>query len=657
MSQLEDDWLQAIVKKSALEPSAVDAVLASHRIQPSPVLAQPRRLLLKAIEFSGVKEQVENAGPFSFSWTALESGLWGVLTKDNLRGKSTIFEVVRWMLRGRPGSNLQDDVRGWIHSARVEFLLDAEHYEISASTTGQPVGTLNLMRPPSEAGGDATSNVRGSFSTDAQFEAVMADFFMRAFSMDTMSTWRTSTEGDDDGQSITHGWPAFSGAMFIGTDYSVLLGDLPVTSGLTSRLLQMYLGVPWVSTHAAARVARQTVDQAAQSAQRKKRQSTSATEERVATIRTKLEAARANLASIPSDEDVRNAIDADLAQISILRRQEGIGYARLENAAAAIRDALAIHQEDRRDLQALSDSMAAVSLFRRLDPKCCPRCDHEISIAKKKAEATDRSCSVCGESVLASEDGEAIKVAILARVEASATALARANEQRDQTAAELAELSKKINLLQSRIEAASLNLSSAVQRQDAVQAVAVLEARLDEASSVTAEPLEDRSDELKILSAVVAESEKRVKAVLDGLLVKVSERLVDYAKAFGMENLSAASLKGNATLSLVKGGADTSYSKLTAGEKLRLKVATVLSMIEIAEAEAIGRHPGLLMIDSPAAQEVSPRDVEQLVAGLHAVSAKLPHLQVFVAGLASQAITDHIPQARRREAASGGYLW
>jgi hypothetical protein len=35
--------------------------------------------------------------------------------------------------------------------------------------------------------------------------------------------------------------------MFIGTNYETLLGDMPVASGLNPRLIQMYIGVQWVS--------------------------------------------------------------------------------------------------------------------------------------------------------------------------------------------------------------------------------------------------------------------------------------------------------------------------------------------------------------------------------------------------------------------------
>ncbi|MFM0500305.1 large ATP-binding protein [Paraburkholderia caffeinilytica] len=655
MAQPKEEWLQAIATRAEAEIFAVEGALSAHRIQPSPVLAQPRRLVLREIEFSGEKDGVANAGAFTFSWSALDHGLWAMLSEHNLRGKSSIIEIVRWMIRGRPSNNLQDDVRRWVHAVRLGFLLDSDQYEIVAKTQGEPIGSLCRIRAPIATEGEPERTVLADFSTDGEFEAVMADFFMRTFAMDPISSWRQGKE--DEGQSVTHSWVAFSGAMFIGTNYDVLLGDMPVATGLTSRLMQMYLGVPWVSTLAAAKTAHQLVEQAAQVSARKNEQGQKAINARIADISAQLSEKRAELAKIPSDEAVRNAISADTTELADVRRQERGMAEHAERAVAALRDLTAVYQEERRDLQTHMDAVSATAVFRRLEPKCCPRCDHTISKAKKALESSTHSCSVCGESITNSEDGEAIKVDLQERVAASEAAVTRASAKKEEAESELTALRRKIDLLQGRLESASKELDSAVRRQAAAVAVAVLEGRLEEASISPASQADDRSGELKILSAVVAETEARVKAVRDGLLTDVSARLVEYAKAFGMENLSEASLKGNATLSLIKGGVPTSYGKVTEGEKLRLKVATVLAMIEIAEARGIGRHPGLLMIDSPAAQEVSPVDVDHLVAGLQAVFTKLPHFQVFVAGISSKAITDHIPEANRREVAGNASLW
>lgn len=655
MAQLKEEWLQAIATRAKVDTSTVEGVLSAHRIQPSPVLAQPRRLVLREIEFSGEKDGVANAGAFDFSWTALSHGLWAMLSEHNLRGKSTIIEIVRWMIRGRPSSNLQDDVRRWVHAVRLSFLLDLDEYEIVVKTQGEPVGSLCRVRGPSAIGVSSEKTVLASFTSDGEFEAVMADFFMRTFAMDPLSTWRQSKQ--DGGTSVTHSWVAFSGAMFIGTSYEVLLGDMPVATGITSRLMQMYLGVPWVSTLTAAKTACQIVEQAVQASMRKCDQGNDAAKARVASISDQLIERRAELAGIPSDEAVRKAIDIDAIELANVRRQERLMIENTERAVAALRELTAARLEDRRDLQTHMDAMSATAIFRSLEPKCCPRCDHTISKAKKELECSTHSCSVCGESITNSEDGEAIKAKLQERISASEAGVAHASAKKEKAESELETCRKKIDLLQSNLELASRALGSAVRRQEVAMAVAALEGRLEEASISPMSLVVDRSGELNVLSSVVTETEIRVKAVRDELLVDVSKRLVEYAKAFGMENLSEASLKGNATLSLVKGGAQTSYSKVTEGEKLRLKVATILAMIEVAEAQGVGRHPGLLMIDSPAAQEVSPVDVDHLIAGLQAVSTKLPHIQVFVAGISSKAVTDHIPEDNRREVAGSAFLW
>jgi len=50
-------------------------------------------------------------------------------------------------------------------------------------------------------------------------------------------------------------------------------------------------------------------------------------------------------------------------------------------------------------------------------------------------------------------------------------------------------------------------------------------------------------------------------------------------------------------------------------------------------------------------------DLDELVAGLQSVSKSIPHIQVFVAGRTSTAITEHVPEKNRREALNGGFLW
>ena len=300
MAKESMEWLDAIASRAKVDTNRVESVLAARHIVPTPVLPAPRRMKLLSISFSGVKQGVEDDGPYAFEWQDLGEGLWGIVTDRNLRGKSSVIEVVRWLVRGRPSPNLQDDVRDWIHNACLRFDLDGFEHEVRVDCTNGADG--ELIRRPSTT---ASATVLASFSSEKQFEMVMSDFFLRAFSMEGLATWRESASDEKAGHAVIHGWLALSGAMFIGTNYDVVLGDLPATTGTQARLMQMYLGVPWVSTLASALTAQKLVESGNDLDARRRNQNARARQGRVKEIETSLAGKREALNAQPSDEAIQ----------------------------------------------------------------------------------------------------------------------------------------------------------------------------------------------------------------------------------------------------------------------------------------------------------------------------------------------------------------
>ncbi|MFL9995171.1 hypothetical protein PQR34_31935 [Paraburkholderia sediminicola] len=179
-----------------------------------------------------------------------------------------------------------------------------------------------------------------------------------------------------------------SGAMFIGTNYDVVLGDLPATTGTQARLMQMYMGVPWVSTLASATAAQKLVDSGNELDNRRRSQAARSRHSRAAEIQVQLEEKRASLSALPSDESIQAELSDLGRRYAESRRREKAMQERLDRETVAEHQASAAYLQDRRDLQAHKDSTAAGAIFRMLDPTCCPRCDHEIDKEKKKKEAT-----------------------------------------------------------------------------------------------------------------------------------------------------------------------------------------------------------------------------------------------------------------------------
>lgn len=251
-----------------------------------------------------------------------------------------------------------------------------------------------------------------------------------------------------------------------------------------------------------------------------------------------------------------------------------------------------------------------------------------------------------------------LKTELESHVKASKTAREKARQNCEAcTEAESAAL-KRIALLTAEVEQLGSRLSSFGARQKLDVDVAVLEARLEEVSIDPETTTEQaNTDEAKILKAAVDVTDKKVKEVQQTLLAEISKEIVCYAKRFGMTNLTQATLNGGAQLHVITGGQEASYSKCTDGEKLRLKVATVLAMIRVAESRGVGRHPGMLMIDSPGAQEVVRQDLDALISGLEEAVKEFEHLQVFIASLASPVVLGHVPKSSMRYAMGEEFLW
>ncbi|WGI73336.1 hypothetical protein QC756_13275 [Sinorhizobium meliloti] len=150
--------------------------------------------------------------------------------------------------------------------------------------------------------------------------------------------------------------------------------------------------------------------------------------------------------------------------------------------------------------------------------------------------------------------------------------------------------------------------------------------------------------ELKILSAAEDVTKSIYKAEQDRILGLVSDLTAEYAREFGMVSLESVELNGAGQMRLVKLGSATSFRHQTDGEKARLKVAATLAMLKVAEREGVGRHPGLLLIDSPKSNEMIDKDYAMLIEGLTGLTEELKTVQVIITGIAQPVVLRLVPK-------------
>jgi hypothetical protein len=241
--------------RGALPEQVVEDVLRNAQIATAAAIPTPVRLRVLEVRFSGTKrlrrpeedggdgagETKVNFEPLEFTWT-LGPGLYVVGSHENLRGKSTVLEVIRWALRGR--SRLQEDVRSWLEHVRVVFLVNDERLIVDFEVRGsEPIGAVHREGP------DGVGRIElARFDTEDAFEQVMDSVMMTRLHLQRIAAWQ-------EDQAVEHAWVAYASALSISSNgLGTLLGDVNF-SGMASRLLQMFVGAAWAASRAQAATA------------------------------------------------------------------------------------------------------------------------------------------------------------------------------------------------------------------------------------------------------------------------------------------------------------------------------------------------------------------------------------------------------------------
>ncbi|MBF0415571.1 MAG: hypothetical protein HQL79_07365 [Magnetococcales bacterium] len=647
-------WRNNIAEQANVSLEEVNALLTQAGIRPSPIPATPTRITINRIEFTGRKVDTQfpaRDGEFQFLWDDLSAGPWVMMTDGNLKGKSSVIEIVKWMLRGNPSSDLQEDVRGWLDSVSLEFHLGEKQIKVEVTLKGKELnGRLLQIRGNREAPLSLST-----FSSPDEFQESMSSFFMKGLDLEIIQAFRKDSEGP-----TTHDWQALAGALFIGTDYKALLGEV-VQDGLAGSLLRMYLGLPWISTISVAKAKLKATQREQDRHSSHRAEDHRRHQQRLEQLDKILAGKRQRLQNTPSDKEIRNRHrEAVIEATRISNQLREWGMQRIQ-LATAFEEASAAYNEDRRELLRFHEEAAAHSIFRALDPEMCPRCERHIGEDRRQRERDTHGCSVCGEQIpLETDDPEERRQALREQLDASKVARTQAQTALQKLDQHLVELQAEESKVNRACDELGKILNNGFDDYFSLQSdVKMLEKEREALQALLDEGEQPPPLDLAILQAVVKVTENQVAGLKEDLLNNVSQEIVRLAKEFGMTAITETTLRGNASLEISKGGKKITYSKLTGGEKLRLKVATVLAMLNVAEKTGLGRHPGLLFIDSPKNHQMIDKDFEHLLKGLRSAITTLPHLQIFVASTSSSILQKWIGNEENRihHAKGEEYLW
>ncbi|WP_370942390.1 hypothetical protein AB5J62_25125 [Amycolatopsis sp. cg5] len=610
--------------------------------------------------------------PFSFEWKP-RAGVNGIGSGRNLRGKSTVLNVLMWSLTGRC-TRFQPDILRWIEHVEVDWTLGAERLRVSFdAAAGSAKGHILKV---GDVGGPAKATILGEFN-GADFEGVMGSLMMTRLRLEHIPVWT-------DKKKNVHAWPSYSSSFVVRANQLDPIVGNEQTIGV--RMMQMFIGTDWAPAQASAMTARREMDSERSAANEKATAAGEAVEASRKAAQTAVDAAKAKIAVLPSGTpDVTETLRFATHASDLSRRihtLEGRLIAQSSLAETARQQLKAMKARAHTDIE----NALATKFFHRMRPTVCPRCTAEVTAERQAAEPDRHECSVCASDLnLDALNSDVIVAASVpanvasALVAGTSGADGDATESADGSSDELAAAEAALAAAQAGTAALAAEIEKLARQRDEAAAKAgvggdllgaasarrVLELELARAEGglmALAQSSDPKSvDPVDPARAAIADAaeqvlKKWVKSEQDPLLSKISADIERLAGSFGAGNLSNIRLDGAANMALHKNGEPTTYSSITEGEKLRVKIATAIALIKHGYAEGIGRHPGFLVLDSPAAEEMPESDLATMVEALRSV-AEEADMQIFVATRNAAPLAELLPQASRVVAEGDDYVW
>jgi hypothetical protein len=625
-----DSLATQVAVRSGVPLPTVERVFDEQGFAPGLPGALPRPVQLRRLRIAGIRS-VPPLGPFD-SELRFGSGLT-VLAADNLRGKTSVLELLTWCLRGSPRSGLQGVVRTWLSRLECDvvvagrvlgFRLILKAGELIEGRVLSAANTERLARVDTARPDDGITEILHARDQDG-FSAMVETLMMELLHLERLefTSSRTGTG------KAAYGWPAYFGALYLPPGGEpALLGDV-VVGGLAGRLLQVFLDLPSAALLTRIKAARDQLAEVERTAEADASRMRRLLDGQRRASLAQLQAARAEFEALREQPSTATLVGS----MSALTESAIVAEASLREARETYELLRWQRQNDEKRLNDVREHQAARLLFHALDPKVCPRCEAPISPERRAAERTRAVCAVCTGSIGHGPDPQQAAAAeeeAQWRLTTSRNAEAAARAHRDDIAARAEERRQALAAAERALAMADAG-DATDRRRELVNLIARLEGAVAALEALPV-PADDRREDVRIvLDAAVAILTEDQEAASDELFGELNANVAELARSFGFRNLDHVMIDRAGRLQVFKtGGPREWFRTQSPGERLRLRIAVVAALLRIGHRHGIATHPGLLFIDSPRSEEIQDDDAVALLTALERLCVETPGLQILV---------------------------
>lgn len=652
---------EKIAAKAGVAVDVVETVLKTNAVSLLPVPPARRGLDVRRLSLSGVRSRTQWDGPFKASF-GFSDGVTALITNENLRGKSSVLELITWALRGSP-RGLRADVKLWFERIVLEYSVNGVPMAVVLARQDSEFVADILRATDADAlaafldGGAPADDAVHYLATklsEAEFKERQDQLMLTLLSLDPITNFQ-KRKNSDQGSVQDNTWPAYFGGIYLPPAGSeILFGDV-VYASLPARILQLFCNVPLMSTQIRLATLRQFIRQDEANQKRRLDEDATARAGERQKLVSELARVEEKLAQLRSDEDrTYEQIAADLGDAE---RLLGELFAVSRSSESMFEAAKAARQAEEARAGADRETEIAAMLFQGLDPMSCPRCEQKFEKQRVAREQSDHECSVCTKPFLVAtadtgDEGapEGDRPALEALKGAEEVARVSAESAR-----------KEVTEARRTVERLACELASASRADEFTNRLTLLLEEAQLKGRLESMPPGGRelpqSESSLVIDAAYEVLTKVTGEAAEKMFIDLNAEILALGRKFNIHNLEKVSLQRNGGMKVTTAGAEVPFRKVTSGERLRLRVAVIIALLRVGARAGWGSHPGLILLDSPGSDELTVNDEAALLEELDSLKEELPGLKVVIASAEPAAVIGHVPEKSIYSNLVGGPLW
>lgn len=575
-----------------------------------------KRLLINQIKIKGQKNTGEK---INFQKT-FDSGV-NVLFADNSKGKSSLFKVIKFALTGDKNS-IKKDVLSWLHEIFLEFNIGNVAYTIYINLLGKRTSSglyrvnLKKLLTYKEQKKDLESHlIQFESNTDKYFKNAMEEFFFKELSYYNLK-WTSSDKRKMDLVENRTSWKTYYKSIYLESkDYNVLFLNEDF-GAQEKKVMEMLLGLQFTSAI----------------------NSLSHYKDHLANNLKKQKFISVSQENPFNDTDIESELNIINEAIELLKQdqksafQKSFNLKQYNDQVSQIRDldedlmSLKSYEKEMaiqinnftKQINRLEEELSFGMFFSNLEVKACPRCEQKIETERRSVEKIDHKCMLC-ENTLTETNISQKEVLDLKLIELTEqqkklkdgyevlnTEIGLKEREVASNKSELLEIEETLSLIEFTEEDID-SLSNLIEKK------IELEYRLSRLNSQNEDSSTEKLDDtIKVLDSAIKElNVMRIKES-ESILASLKGLILNQIKVFGLVTVTDIIITDNLEIQYLQNGELTRFGELNEGEQLRAKIAFFISLIQLDIVFSAGRHPRLLIIDSPGKEEVISKDLEGL---------------------------------------------